>query len=71
MNDSKYFSVPLASPKALPFGKLQINLHFRSLNRTFDFAEGTHARKSKEKQAFLWYFSRLIVPLHLIWRNLF
>ena len=45
MNDSKYFSVPLTSPKVLPFGNLQINLHFRSLNRTFDFAEGTHVRK--------------------------
>ena len=29
-----------------------------------NFAEGTFAWKSKEKQAFLWYFSRLIVSLH-------
>ena len=31
--------------------------------RTFGFAEGTFARKNKEKQAFLWFFPRLIVPL--------
>ena len=28
--------------------------------RTFDFVEGTFALKSKEKQAFLWYFPRLL-----------
>lgn len=31
---------------------------------TFDFVEGTSARKYKEKKVFLWYFARLIVPLH-------
>ena len=28
------------------------------------FAEVTFARKNKEKQAFLWFFAHLIVPLH-------
>ena len=84
--------VTLATPKVLTFGKTQINLvfrslnrtfalfgclfvtlaelnlfvplAFRSLNRTFGFAEVTFARKNKEKQAFLWFFPRLIVTLH-------
>ena len=43
---------------------LFVPLAFRSLNRTFGFAEVTFARKNKEKQAFLWFFPRLIVTLH-------
>lgn len=37
---------------------------FCSLNRTFDLsAQGTFARKGKEKRVFLLHFARLIVPL--------
>ena len=43
---------------------LFVPLAFRSLNRNFGFAEVTFARKNKEKQAFLWFFPRLIVTLH-------
>ena len=42
-NKSPSVSVPLATLKVLPFGKVQINLAFRSLIRTF--IEGTFTRQ--------------------------
>ena len=35
----------------------------------FGFAESTFARQNKEKQVFLWFCARLIVPLHLNYNN--
>ena len=39
------FALPLATPKVLSLGKLQIHLHFRSVCTTFGYAEGTLARQ--------------------------
>ena len=54
--------VPLTlRSKILTLGKLQINLHFLSLIRTFELAfEGTHVR---ENSNIIWFSSHLIVPL--------
>ena len=48
--------------KIFTFGK-ENKFSMRSLTqifRTFDFIEGTHARKNSR---FSWFFTRLIVPL--------
>ena len=59
----------LENKKVLHLGKAQILFGFSLaflLIRTFETClEGTSARQSKEKQAFLLLCSRLFVPLHL------
>ena len=48
--------------------KTRFSFVFSSLIRTFDFVEGTLARKLKEKWTFLLYSPRLFVPLHILLR---
>ncbi|MCF0197557.1 MAG: hypothetical protein HUK03_10110 [Bacteroidaceae bacterium] len=47
-----FLFVPLALPKELTLGKMQINLLLHSLNRTLAVAEGTSARKNSNKFGF-------------------
>ena len=49
MGKNKKKVVPLALPKVLTLENTQINLVLCLLNRTFGFAEGTHARKYSNK----------------------
>lgn len=54
-----HFIFTFFTPKLLSFGKIQTNLHIRSLNRNFGFAEVTRVREYKSEKLRL----SLCIPL--------
>ena len=53
----------LTSSKILSFGKTQIHLVFRSLNRIIDIRRRYFRSTIQKKRVSFWYYPRLIVPL--------
>ena len=55
--------LPLTSSKILSFGKTQIHLVFRSLNRIIDIRLRYFRSTIQKKRVSFWYCPRLIVSL--------